>query len=246
VCEPGEHGSEAPNYIRVPRDDSTSPPEAVAKPSACTTGLVLDTCKYELAWKVIVPDDRARTLAEEPPLGWAVKEDIARALALRADAAFLDGDGATMPLGVARVPGVDDMLLNAANPEQTVRAMLTRLRNVTKHAFANAGWILGAKVLDMLAVAQDGARSWDSTRLLQHECGLLLGYPFVVSDAAADRIYFSADWSEAWIGVKRRLVTVDVSSDVRFETDETVIRTVMRHDLAVRRPARFVVAKPAA
>ena len=94
----------------------------------------------------------------------------------------------------------------------------------------------------------EGTRA-DTTRLLAYDGrdgGTLLGYRFLVSAAAMDggvnRMYFSSDWTEAWVAADRELVTIDVSTDAHFETDETVVRAVMHHDFAVRRPEFFVFA----
>jgi HK97 family phage major capsid protein len=73
--------------------------------------------------------------------------------------------------------------------------------------------------------------------------GEFLGYPFVVSTAAFDggshRMYLSADWRQAWIGVDGVLVDVDISADVHFQTDETVIRATMAHDFGLARLEAF-------
>jgi hypothetical protein len=63
-------------------------------------------------------------------------------------------------------------------------------------------------------------------------------------DAAAGktRIHLSSDWSEAWIGVEHEPVTVSISVDAEFQSDETVIRAVMNHDFLLRRPGYFLYA----
>ena len=83
--------------------------------------------------------------------------------------------------------------------------------------------------------------------------GALLGYPFIVTEAAADdpaadpresRMYFSSDWSAAWVSAADPLVEVDFSGDIRFDQDETVVRAIMHHDFALSRPEFFTYTDP--
>src|SRR5206468_1109962 len=95
----------------------------------------------------------------------------------------------------------------------------------------------------LVPAAGAGARSLDTWRLHRYDeqdGGVLLGYPYIVTSAAAGTVYFATDWDEAWIAADRDLVTVDVSTESRFDTDETVVRAVMHHDFAVRRPEYFI------
>ena len=154
---------------------------------------------------------------------------------------------------------------------QIVRTMVGTIRRRPQVRFGNAGWILHPFWVDALTrvlttdYQQMGwGRGLDaaSKELLApdgHDGGTLLGFPFISTRAATgdrDRvagdakkadlsrawIHFSSDWSEAWIGAGRGLVTVDVSIDAEFQTDETVIRAVMNHDFLVRRPQYFTYA----
>jgi Phage capsid family len=199
----------------------------------------------ELTLSLVVRDQLVRALVEHPEIAWALKEDIARALALRADERFLQ-DIATPRNQFA--PG--------RGPLETTRAMVAALRADRRVHFANAGWILDPSALDALtnALTRNALRtngngtsldSLASGQLLAHDGadgGTLLGYPFIVSTAAGGRIYFSSDWSEAWIGADPGLVSIQVSADARFQTDETIVRAVAHHDLVVRRSWFFTHA----
>jgi Phage capsid family len=210
--------------------------------------------EHELTLRIVVRDQLVRALIEHPEVAWALKEDIARALALRADQAWLHGDADS--LGPNGITCGKDPLPDGAGLLETVRAMVASLRGDGCAHFASAGWILDPSTLDALtnvvtvnALATDPAgESLDSLasgQLLAHDGadgGVLLGYPFVVSTAAQGRIVFSSDWREAWIGADQGLVTVRVSTDARFQTDETVLRAVAHHDLWVRQPRFFTYA----
>jgi hypothetical protein len=225
-----------PDYLprKVPSSDPDQDEET--DPTKPLTGVevrALVPRRLELGWTVAVPDDLVRDLSEQPEPAWALKEDIATALAQRADRQFLTGGAFPPPEGAAEPA-------NAA-----VRAILTAIRGIADGAFEYAGWILSAATLDLLAATPAGPRTWDSTRLVMpdgSDGGSLLGYPFVLSAAADDVIYFSADWSQLWIGVERRPVTVAISEHLRFDVDETVIRAVSQHDAVNRRRELFKAA----
>jgi hypothetical protein len=245
--------------------------QALAPSTVKRVGLtqrVLNPMDHQLAVAVGIPNLLTRSLAERPEAAWALKQDIAHALALKADRAFLQGDPASNgPRGLSNTPDVD-LIPPGADQLETARAIVASVRENERGArFGCAGWILHPTTLDELTTTltidglsapTSGARSkstdstprsLDSTPLLVHDGeggGMLLGYPFVVSTAAegelADRppTYFSADWGEAWIGAQRNVVTVDVSTGAKFENDETIVRAIMHHDFAVRRPRCFV------
>jgi Phage capsid family len=208
---------------------------------------------HELTLRIAVRDQLVRALTEQPEVAWALKEDIARSLALRADHAFLHGDGDDGPRGIDHVPGVGAQA-DRASVLETARAMVASLRGDDQRHFASAGWILSAGTLQQLAevvtrnalVADADGASLDSLgsgQLLGYDGadgGMLLGYPFIVSAAAGAQMYFSSDWREAWVGADPGLVTVRISTDARFQTDETVLRAVAHHDLDIRRPSFFV------
>jgi Phage capsid family len=228
----------------------------------------------ELTLRVAVRNRLVRSIAEHPELAWALKEDIARALASRADAGFLHGDpsdadepgqvrGITQTGRVRVEFGADEDLL------QTARAMVASLRRTRGIEFRDAGWVLHPATLQALTelATVDGrvmsgkgtASSLDAFgagQLLAQDGtdgGVLLGYPFVVTEAAADspredprnsRMYFSSDWGAAWVSATSPLVEIDCSGDVRFNQDETVVRAIMHHDFAVSRPEFFTYTDP--
>ena len=242
--------------LRVPVIDSTPAApgyveEGDEKPRLERGALKLRPRDHELAAKVVLPDAVARDIAADPLLALAVKEDLAEALALRADRAFLSGAGPG-PVGIAGlVAGVG----GAADPLATGRALLTTIRNVDpllNPTFRAPGWVLHPATLDLLPPSPPGPANATADmfpgllRLDGADGGEFLGYPFVLSAAAFDagtrRIYFSADWRQAWIGVDGGLVDVAISAEAHFQTDETVIRAVMSHDFGLARNEAFTWA----
>jgi HK97 family phage major capsid protein len=175
-------------------------------------------------------------------------EDLAEALALRADGAFLVGTGRNEPRGIAnRVDeGVHDEPLDA-DRLAAAREMLAELRGRADVVFRNPGWVLHPRILEDLGkIKLPNGNPLGASPLLQgdgSDGGLLLGYAFVTSEAASKNgspaMFFSADWSEAWIAADRWLAAVDISSSTAFGTDELLVRAVTRHDFTLRRPRFF-------
>jgi hypothetical protein len=228
----------------------------------------------ELTLRIAVPNRLVRSITEHPELAWALKEDIARALASRADAGFLHGDpddanepgqvrGITNTRRVRPEFGADEDLL------QIARTMVAGLRRTRGIEFRDAGWVLHPNTLQALTElatvdgrtmsAKGTASSLDAFgagQLLAQDGsdgGILLGYPFVVTEAAADapredprnsRMYFASDWGAAWVSATSPLVEVDFSGDIRFNQDETVVRAIMHHDFALSRPEFFTYTEP--
>jgi HK97 family phage major capsid protein len=205
---------------------------------------------HELTVQVAVRNRLVRSIVDHPDVAWAVKQDIAYALAFRADQGFLHGDpNDDAPRGISRVWGTRrHPRRRGAGPLDTARAMVAALRAAGAR-FANPGWVLHPGALDTLSGALRTDDPNDAGQLLTYDGsdgGTLLGYPYVMSAAAggegAPRIqtHFSSDWSQAWIGADNTLVTVDFSADVGFEADEIVIRAVTQHDFVVRTPPSFI------
>jgi len=217
------------------------------KPAARVSLQRLWPRRYELAWRVLFPDDLTSAPSPHPEVAWAIKHEIARALALCADREFLAGDGNRRPLGIARrgQPVPDPGRLGAH-----LRAMVQSLRDAEQDLFERAGWVLTPHTLDEITMLNAQYPALHPARLVEHDgagSGLLLGYPFVVSAAArrdgTDRVFFSSDWGEAWIAAYPGVVKIDVSFDARFERDETVIKAVLLHDFKLRREQVFAHAE---
>jgi HK97 family phage major capsid protein len=199
---------------------------------------------------VAVPNRLIPGIAGNAELADALKVDLADALTLAADTAFLEGSGRVQPRGISKSvtkedPG-HDLLASA-------RALVESVRQ--RAVFRNPGWIINPLALNELTrlTTADGligcsgsGRSLDTFALLKldgSDGGTLLGYPFVMSAAAsagkAARLYFSADWQEAWVAIGQELVTVDISAEAAFAANETLIRGSMFHDFALRRRKAF-------
>jgi hypothetical protein len=211
---------------------------------------------HALSVQIVVRNSLIRTVERHPDVADALKQDIARALVFEADGAFLHGgDGQPEPAGITAYcrelgNGGSD------NPLELARAILRQLRVEEPKRFENPGWIFDPATLDELTrqltaenvpSKERSMRTLDATRLLELDGldgGMLLGYPFLVSRAAAEeddasRMYFSSDWAEAWIAAGSDLVCVDFSTEADFAADSTIVRAVMNHDFVVRRPGLF-------
>jgi Phage capsid family len=221
---------------------------------------VLRPASHELAVAVPLTNQLTNDLASRPEVAWAMKEDIANALALAADDAFLNGQG---PPGLTGVTGAGAGRTGppGLDPLAKARKMVAQLRGVGQGRaqrplvpFRSAGWVLDTGALNALVSVQTatgfgagaggrGPRSLDDTDLLRydgHDGGELLGYQFCVSEGArANRMFLGADWGETWIGVCGDIVSVDFDTDAGFAGDGMTVRAIMRHDFLVRRPNGF-------
>jgi HK97 family phage major capsid protein len=227
---------------------------------------------HELTARIVMPNRLVRSIVEHPELAFGLKQDLAYALACRADAGFLHGNpAAKLPRGITHIGRALQQAGLRDDPLKAARAMISQLRTHRRVRFDSAGWVLHPKALDALTKvitknAQNARQRADSdgtsldslgsSELLVHDGtdgGVLLGYPFVVTEAAEDdpaaatrrsRMYFSSDWGAAWVAATRPLVEVDFSGDIRFEHDETVVRAIMHHDFALSRPEFFIYTQP--
>lgn len=211
--------------------------------------------EHELSAEVSVRNSLMHGLERHPEVADAVKRDIARALAVQADGAFLHGGGGKpAPTGITSYGY--ELSETSGSALELAREILRVFRLETAARFENPGWVFDPATLEELArlptsasrsKPHKNASTLDDTRLLQLDGvdgGVLLGYPFVVTRAATEgtrsRIYFSADWTEAWIGTGRDLVTVEFSTGAGFKEDSTVIKAVSHHDFVVRRRHLFL------
>jgi capsid protein len=272
AIDPDEVVDEAMAAERIDENDATA--EMVADEAQTTLFYRrLQPRSHELTIRIVMRNRLVRSLLQHPELAWSLKQDVAYALARRADAGFLHGnpddDGPAEVRGIRHTgraipePDADADVLKAA------RAMVTRLRSSRGIRFENPGWVLHPSTLDALtnALTVDAQTTSDKAAATSLDAigsgaliaqdgtdgGALLGYPFVVTEAAADdpaaddresRMYFSSDWSAAWVSAVDPLVEVDFSGDIRFDQDETVVRAIMHHDFALSRPDFFIYTDP--
>lgn len=203
-----EHTDRKLGYLRqrpITGPGDESPPkrwDSENKPQAILSQRILKPRDHELALTVVLPNRLVRDVIEYPEVGWALKEDLAQTLALRADAAFLSGVGDPEPVGISKTAQVNQVPEEKTPDDKrdvlkTVRAIVRELRTDTA-LFRNPGWVLHPQVLAELTAfltddsqkmpPKDAAgRSLDATRLLTYDGfdgGDLVGYPFLVSRAA--------------------------------------------------------------
>ena len=201
------------------------------------------------AW-ISIPNRVFRSLEANPELAQTLKADLAEALARRADEAFLGG---LPPRDVAaRAAARAGCARHAGSLLETARDVVSEVR-AAEAEFHSPGWILHPSTLDALTsstttngLVHEGAqpRSLDSLRLLTLDGvdgGALLGYPFATSTAAGERLFFAADWRQAYVCVAETPVTVDTPVAPAVP-EAVVIRASMTFDFALRRNDGFATA----
>lgn len=234
---------------------------AVGPAPGGTVSVVLRPGDWKLEASIFVPVRLLYGLAANPHLAYAIKVDLAEALALTADQAFLSGAALGGPQGIG------DRVARTG-PAGGGGQLLTRLRSMSSavraaHPVRSPGWILHPGALDDIAqfltrngltqAAAEG-RTVDTFPLLRYDGsdgGTLLGFPFVTSAPAAAAnqtlAYLSADWQEAWIGLDPYGVTVAVpgasaAAGAPAGSGDVVITASMPLDFTLRRPAAFAWA----
>ena len=233
----------------TPAVDFRGPGVPPAAPPGAAAVEQLSPREWRLEAWISIPNPVFRSLEENPELAQTLKADLAEALARRADEAFLSGPPKeNVAARAAPVPTAGSLLETARDVVSAVRA--------AEAEFHSPGWILHPSTLDALTsstttngLVPGGAqpRSLDSLRLLTLDGvdgGALLGYPFATSTAAGERLFFAADWRQAYVCVAETPVTVDtpVAPAVRRGRrdqgiDDPRLRLAARRRVRDRRPS---------
>ena len=243
----GEQGAALPVVDFQVNEGFRSPGKPEPDPGDVIGDDLLRPGEWDLSAGVTVSQRVRAALASSPDLGYALKAQLADALARRVDTTVLQGIGDERTGIIKAEPSRED-------PLKTARAMLTEVRK-NGCPFRNPGWVFDPNALDELTrlVTADGlsaveegvgARTLDSYELLQLDGidgGVFLGFPFVLSAGAEPNIYFAADWQEAWIGVAAQFVSVTTQP---ASGDAIVFRAALPFDFAVGNTAGFVGRGP--
>jgi Phage capsid family len=227
-----------------------APGGAGLTPSATSVARLLPG-EWRLEASVAVPVESVPVLIESPDVSAALKADLAEELALRADQAFL-GTAAGGPPGIGGLPRFPGPATGGGQRLKRLRDLVATVR--AAQTPRNAGWVVHPQALDDIArfLTRNGilqaatGRSLDSLALLcpdRADGGTLLGFPFITSAAAIatnrPRVYFSADWEEAWIGFDSSFVTVVVSGRPSNPAGQLVITASMPLGFTLRKSAAF-------
>ena len=176
-----------------------------------------------------------------------VFQDIAEQMALAEDQAYFLGDGiGDTPLGLLNAVGVNAVggVTTANLTETQLRAM--NLAVLESNATPTA-WVMTPALWDTIQQFQTSVTTTGGgTRLVQQDLNgsgrmTLLGYPVFVNTAilsGTDEYIFLGKWNEALIG-QRMSLEFKTSEHILFNSDEVMIRAIMRVDFALRQPAAF-------
>ena len=250
--------------LQIPLSDPAAgfrAPGAAGPATAPTTPVVLRPGEWRLQASVALAVGLAAGIAANPGLVWTVKADLAEALARGADAAFL-GTAAGGPKGISALVSITGPATGAGQVLQRLRGLASAAR--AAHPTATPGWILHPDALTTIAEfltanglvqAPTAGRAVDTFSLLSYDgCGggMLVGYPFVTSEAAKagnqNQVYFSTDWDEAWIGLDPSFVTVEASAGgpgpAAAAPGQVTITASMQLDFALRRAVRSTPTGP--
>jgi HK97 family phage major capsid protein len=205
----------------------------------------LNPAEWRLEAWISVPNRVLRSLSANPELSFTLKSDLADGLARGADSAFLAG---AKPRGISARADLE--VTTAATLLETVRAVVTNVREKQEAPeFRQPGWILHPRTLDELtrSPVDDTLDKYRLLGLDGADGGTLAGFPFVTSPGTVEaeppptRVYFAADWSDAFVGIGERPVIVDTPAAPEV-SGATVIRASMTLDFILRREDGFAWA----
>ncbi|GGA00333.1 hypothetical protein GCM10011497_33670 [Elstera cyanobacteriorum] len=223
-------------------------------PSLPSFGQIRLTAR-KLAALVPISNDLIRYSA--PAADQVVRDDLVTALAEREDLAFLYGN----PTGTGNDPkGIRHWVLPAqeiASSGATVDAMVADLAKLVlalqegKARMLRPAWIMAPRTLQALMAVRDGSGHFVFRPELQN--GTLNGYPVATSlhvPVAPSSEILLVDMADVLIGEATGLL-IDASGEAAYPSggsvipafglDQTVIRCVTAHDLALRHEAAVAV-----
>lgn len=221
---------------------------------------VLNLAAKKLACIVPISNDLIRYSA--PNADTIVRDDLASAMALREDKAFLRDDGTGQkPLGIRFQAGITTIAAPAGTTPslQVIRSqtslLMLALQNNNVRMIA-PGWIMAPRVAQYLTDITDG--NGNAVYEQQITNGTFRGFPLKTTTQLPTNlgagtneteIYF-VDFADAIIGESSELI-IDASGEAAyfdgsavqaaFSRDQTVIRAIARHDFGLRHPKSAAV-----
>ena len=187
-----------------------------------------------------------------------IREDAQASMAQRADLGFIRDDGTSQTMKGLRYwpPAAGRIAAQTGQALSTVIVdlgkLIVQLRN-NNVRFLNVGWLFSPRIWNFLMTVQN-TNGFYVFRDEMLSKGTLWGYPFAVTTqipvnladvsagVAGSEIYL-ADFADVVIGQATQLLVnqsteaayVDGSNtNAAFSLDQTVIRCIVEHDLAVR------------
>ena len=203
-------------------------------------------CLYETSRELIVD---AKVSAEG-----LIRQELADALALAEDKAFLEGAGGTSPLGLYYHPLVNSTDLSGTPDLDDIS---DALYNVELYNGIVDGWISHPRLKNTLRKLKDFNGQYifaDMKTTLGGDktYASISGIPFLPSTqvaitampATGESYLVGGQWSNFIIGEKPgiRIESTDTGGDA-FTADQVWIKAVRRVDCALRHPKTFVVVK---
>ena len=204
------------------------------------------TCLYEVSRELIAD---AQIGAED-----LVRQEMAEALALAEDKAFLEGTGGTQPLGLYYHPQVNNTDLSGVLSLDDVS---DAMYEVEKNNGQIGGWVSHPRLKNSLRKLKDADGNYiftDQRTTLGGDktFASLSGLPFLTTTQVAittmpganESYLVGGQWSNFLIGEKEeiRIESTNIGGSA-FADDEVWIKAVRRVDSALRHPETFTVVK---
>ena len=247
--------------LTIPRQTAAATASYVGEnaniPSSQQTFDQVTLSAKKLAALTAVSNDLLRD--SDPSADLIVRDDLVQVMALREDLAFLRGDGTSnTPTGLANAMVAGNKF--AANATVNVGSVLIdiqKLISTVKSAnvmIVNPAWFMTTRTESYLKSLRDTGQWVLRDEMLR---GTLMGYPFFVSNQIPENLDFTtngtddeteitfAEMSQCIIGDSMNVELEVFPGGAYYDTattslvsgisaDQTIIRTISRHDFALR------------
>lgn len=243
---PRQTGASTASYVGESKDITKTQP---------TTGQLVLTAK-KLAALVPISNDLLRYDAGNTADEF-VRDDLVMQMAIREDQAFLRDDGTqSTPKGLyywavaANQLTVTGSWATTANIEKDLRRILNQLEG-SNVPMVRPVWMMNPRVVNYLKIARDSSSGELLFPETRNTPPTLWGYPIYTTTTVPVNLgassynteFYFVDMSEVVLGEASTIeIAVDSSASYvesgslvsAFSRDETVMRAISRHDLAVR------------
>lgn len=222
--------------------------------------------QLRLVWRKLrahVPISNELLAFSNPAVDGIVQRDMVSAIAVREDQAFLRDDGTgAKPKGLRYWAAAGNIFASAGTTSAQVEADLRDAIEVMEGAnkfLVQPGWMMSTRSKNFLANLREGTSGQLVFPTMRDKSPSLHGYPVAVSNNIPNNLgggsneseVYLADFADVIIGESSQL-QIEVSSEATytdgtgtlvsaFDRDETVIKVIERHDIAVRHEESVVV-----
>jgi HK97 family phage major capsid protein len=168
-----------------------------------------------------------------------VSRQFAQATDAKIDAAILSGSGVGQPLGITNVPGVNSVPVDGQEGQELFESIAKSIARLVADGFYLADTVV---LHPSVAVRFSLAKTSTGSYLFANGIGSLFPQTTIVLDSNVDESVIVVGDFRAGVHVyQRQPLTIDASTHVAFESDETAFRCHARYGACIVAPQAFEV-----